>query len=71
MGFWPRFWPRLPGAAQDDKRTHIDVDSYIIDAQINPDTRTLTARAAVRFVPDDQMNTVTFELNNALNISRR
>jgi tetratricopeptide (TPR) repeat protein len=57
--------------AQDDKRARIDVDNYTIDAQINPDTQTLTARAAVRFVPlDDRTTAVTFELNNALNISR-
>src|ERR1700733_445116 len=58
-------------AQQDDKRPRIDVDNYTIDVQINPDTQTLTARAAVRFVPlDDQATSVTFELNNALNISR-
>lgn len=56
--------------AQDDRRARIDVDSYAIDARINPDTQTLSARAAVRFVPTDQTNAVTFELNNALNISK-
>jgi aminopeptidase N len=56
--------------AQDDTRARIDVDSYSIDAQINPDTQTLTARAAVRFIPDQDANAATFELNNALNISR-
>jgi tetratricopeptide (TPR) repeat protein len=55
----------------EDKRAKIDVDNYTIDVQINPDTQTLTARAAVRFIPlDDVTNSVTFELNNALNISR-
>ena len=57
--------------AQDDKRARIDVENYTIDVQINPDTQTLTARAAVRFIPlDDRINALTFELNNALNISR-
>jgi len=57
--------------AQEDKRTRIDVESYTIDAQVNPDTQTLSARAAVRFTPlDDQTNTATFELNNNLTISR-
>jgi aminopeptidase N len=56
--------------AQEDKRARIDVDSYVIDAQINPETQTLTARAAVRFVPAEQANTITFELNNALSISK-
>jgi hypothetical protein len=57
--------------AQDDKRTRIDVDSYVIDAQVNPETQTLSARVAVRFLPlDDQITTATFELNNSLNISK-
>jgi hypothetical protein len=55
----------------DDKISRIDVESYTIDVQINPDTQSLTARAAVRFVAvDDQINNATFELNNALAISR-
>jgi aminopeptidase N len=56
--------------AAPDRSTHIDVDGYAIDAQINPATQTLNARVAVRFVPlDDQTNSATFELNNNLNIS--
>ncbi len=58
------------GLAQDDKRPRIDVDSYTIDVQINPGTQTLTARAAVRFVPLEQLSDATFELNNALTVSR-
>jgi len=51
--------------------THIDVEGYTIDAQINPSTQTINARVAVRFVPlDDGVNSTTFELNNALNISQ-
>jgi aminopeptidase N len=61
----------LPGFAQTDRRAQIDVDNYTIDAQINPDTQTVTARAVIRFVPlDDRTTTLTFELNNALAISR-
>jgi aminopeptidase N len=60
-----------PGFGQSEKRAQIDVDSYTIDAQINPDAQTITARAAIRFKPlDDQTAAVTFELNNALNISK-
>ena len=56
---------------QDEKRSRIDVDSYIIDAQVNPDTQTLTARVAVKFLPlDDRISSATFELNNNLNISK-
>lgn len=57
--------------AQDEKRSRIDVENYVIDAQINPDTQTLAARVAVRFLPlDDQLTSATFELNNNLNISK-
>jgi hypothetical protein len=56
---------------EGESRARIDIDNYTIDAQINPDTQTLAARAAVRFIPlDDRTNAITFELNNALNISR-
>ena len=61
----------LAAHAQDDKRSRIKVDSYIIDAQVNPDTQTLSARVAVHFAPlDDQITSATFELNNNLNISK-
>ena len=57
--------------AQEDKRPRIDVESYTIDAQINPDTQTINARAAVRFTPlDDQTTAAVFELNNNLNVSK-
>ncbi len=57
--------------AQTNKAAQIDVDSYTIDAQVNPDTQTLTARAAIRYTPlDDRTTALTFELNNALTISR-
>src|SRR5258708_7204038 len=62
----------LVAPAQDrDRRAHIDVDSYIIDAEINPRTQTLTAKAEMRFTPlEDRIGNLTFELNNALNVSR-
>ncbi len=56
---------------QEDRRSRIDVESYVIDAQVNPETQTLAARVAVKFIPlDDQTTTATFELNNNLNISK-
>ena len=63
--------PDLPRSDKRAQASHIDVDHYTIDAQINPDTQTLNAHVAVRFVPlDDQTNSATFELNNNLNISQ-
>ena len=52
-------------------RSHIDVENYAIDADVNPRTQVLTANVRVRFVPlDDNVTSASFELNNALNVSR-
>jgi tetratricopeptide (TPR) repeat protein len=59
--------------AQDKggKRAHIDVENYVINADINPHTQALTANVKVRFIPlDNDISSVSFELNNALNVSR-
>lgn len=54
-----------------DRRSRIRVDHYTIDAEINGKTQSLTAKAAVRFVPlDDKVTSAVFELNNALTVSR-
>ncbi len=60
-------------AAQDRgaKRGRIDVENYAIDAEVNPRTQSLTATVKVRFVAlDSDISSLSFELNNALNISR-
>src|ERR1041384_1170010 len=58
--------------AQDRRPApRIDVQQYTIDAEISPNTGTLEAKATVRFVPaDDNISSASFELNNALNVSR-
>ncbi|MDQ6700126.1 MAG: peptidase M1 [Acidobacteriota bacterium] len=54
-----------------DRRARIEVDHYTIDAEINQRTQSLAARAIVRFTPlDDNINSATFDLNNALNVSK-
>jgi Peptidase family M1 domain len=61
----------LPLAAQERKGPRIDVDAYAIDVDVSPDTQSLNARVTMRFVPlDDNFTTASFELNNALNVSR-
>ena len=62
----------VPAWAQErgQSRQRIDVQSYLIDATINPANQTLAATALVRFTPLDDTSTVTFELNNALNLSK-
>ncbi len=60
-------------AAQDRgvKRGRIDVENYAIEAEVNPRTQSLSATVKVRFVPlDSDISSLSFELNNALNISR-
>jgi hypothetical protein len=60
-----------PAAVAQERRNRIDVDAYAIDAEVSPTAQTLTAKATVRFVPlDDNTISASFELNNALNVSR-
>ena len=59
-----------PAQAQQDRRVRVDVQHYVIDAEINPETQTIAATAQVRFVPQDATSSVSFDLNNALNVSR-
>jgi tetratricopeptide (TPR) repeat protein len=51
-------------------RPRIDVEHYRIDAEVNPRTQSLTATVQVRFVPSAEISSASFELNNALNVSR-
>lgn len=53
-----------------DRRSRIDVQRYTIDAQINPRTQSLTATAKIEFTPLETASDVTFELNNALSVSK-
>jgi tetratricopeptide (TPR) repeat protein len=60
-------------AAQDRgiKRGRIDVENYTIDAEVNPRTQALTANVKVRFTAmDNEISSLSFELNNAFNVSR-
>src|ERR1700722_7943494 len=60
------------GLAQDREtaRARIDVQTVALDARINPAAQTLNATAKITFIPLDNTSTVTFELNNALNLTR-
>src|SRR5208283_5027356 len=58
-------------AQEQQRRARIDVQDYTIDADVSPNTQTLKAKAAVRFTAvDDSIASASFELNNALNLSR-
>ncbi len=57
--------------AQDRRSQRIDVDQVTVDADVSPSASTINAKASVRFTPvDDSVSSATFELNNALNVSR-
>jgi tetratricopeptide (TPR) repeat protein len=62
----------VAGLAQDraPARSRVDVQSYLIDAQVDPATQTLNATALVRFTPLEDTSTLSFELNNALSVSK-
>jgi tetratricopeptide (TPR) repeat protein len=57
-------------AAAQDRRASLDVESYRIQASIDPAQQSLAAKAEVTFLPlDDRIQTAAFELNNALNLA--
>src|SRR5580658_1981517 len=60
----------LLGQDKGIKKARIDVENYVIDAEVNPHTQALNANVKVRFLPlDNDISSVSFELNNALNVS--
>ncbi|HZS50437.1 MAG TPA: M1 family aminopeptidase [Bryobacterales bacterium] len=60
----------LAPASAQDRRPRIDVEHYRIDAEIHPNTQSLTARVLVQFTPQEDTSSAIFELNNGLNVTR-
>jgi hypothetical protein len=62
----------LRAPAQERRNTsRIDIEQYTIEAEVTPNTSSIAAKASVRFIPlDDNLTSASFELNNALNVSR-
>src|SRR4029077_3787554 len=58
----------LPSWAAD--RTKLRVDDYQIDAELTPHTHKIVARAKVRFTALEDLNVATFELHNALRVTK-
>lgn len=52
------------------ERSHIQAKDYVIDAEINPKTHHLSARAKVTFLATDDANFASFELHNALHVTK-
>ncbi len=58
-------------ASAQERRSRIRVEHYTITAEVQPATQSLNAVTEVRFTPlDDNTSSATFDLNNALNVSR-
>jgi tetratricopeptide (TPR) repeat protein len=54
-----------------ERRSPIDVQHYVIAAAVDPAAQSLNAVVQVRFVPsEDNLTSATFELNNALSVSK-
>ena len=52
------------------EKTRLRVDDYQIDAELIPHTHKLTARAKVKFTALETLNIATFELHNALRVTK-
>lgn len=57
-------------AQERTRAARLDVEHYTVDAEVNPRTQTLTATVEVRLIPTEELTSASFELNNALNVSR-
>src|SRR6266850_2603819 len=56
----------LPAWSADKSR--LRVDDYQIEADLNPHSHKITAKAKVKFTALDDLSVATFELNNALRL---
>jgi hypothetical protein len=52
------------------EKTRLRVDDYQIDVELLPQTHKLTARATVKVTALEDLNVATFQLNNALRITK-
>ena len=68
LAFLLLFMISLPGRAAEKTRLH--VDDYQIDADLNPHSHKINVRAVVKFTALDDLSVATFELNNALRLTK-
>ena len=62
------FLMSLPAWAAETMR--LRVDDYQIDAELIPHTHKITAQAKVKFTALEDLNIATFELHNALRVTK-
>lgn len=54
----------------ESKKARIDVDSYVIHADVNPRTQSIEATARLNFKPLETTSEIDLELNGALKVSK-
>ena len=52
------------------EKTRLRVDDYQIEAELNPHQHKISAKAKVKFTALDDLSVATFELNNALRLTK-
>src|SRR5580692_251795 len=62
------FLPSLPARAAE--KTHLRVDDYQIEAQLDPHLHQITARAKVKFTALQDLSVAVFELHNDLRVTK-
>jgi len=62
--------PTLAGSAFGADKARLRVDDYQIEADLNPHSHILKARVKVKFTALDDLSVATFELNNALRLTK-
>ncbi len=60
----------MPPSSWAAEKTRLRVDDYQIDAELTPHTHKISARAKVRFTALDDLSIATFELHNALRVTK-
>jgi hypothetical protein len=53
-----------------DQKSRLRVNDYQIEADLNPHSHKISAKAKVKFTALDDLSVATFELNNALRLTK-
>ena len=60
----------MPSSSWAAERMRLRVDDYQIDAELTPHTHKISARAKVKFTALEDLSIATFELHNALRVTK-
>jgi aminopeptidase N len=67
---WTILFAVFAAALFGQQQSTLEVQKYTITADINPRTQEISATARIDFTPTDAITDATFELNNALSVSK-